>query len=74
MTPLPPKALIVTALKTYINSLAIGQTLTFTRLAQVAYDASPVVTNITAVTLNGGTSDLTATAQQIVKWAAVTVS
>lgn len=68
------KALIVTALKTYINSLAIGQTLRFTRLAQVAYDASPGVTNITGVTLNAGTSDLTATAQQIVKWSSVVVS
>lgn len=68
------KALVATALKNYINSLALGQTLTFTRLAQVAYDASPGVTNVSSVTLNGGTADLTATNQQVIKWSTVTVN
>jgi uncharacterized phage protein gp47/JayE len=70
--PVATKALIVTALKSYINALALGSTLTYSRLAQVAYDASPGVTNITAVTLNGGAADLAATAQQVVKWSSVT--
>lgn len=72
--PVATKALITAALKTYINSLALGQSLTYSRLAQIAYDASPSVTNITAVTLNGGTSDLAATVQQVVKWSSVTVN
>jgi hypothetical protein len=72
--PVATKALITAALKTYINSLALGQSLTYSRLAQIAYDASPGVTNVTAVTLNGGTSDLAATVQQVVKWSAVTVN
>lgn len=72
--PVATKALIVVALKTYINSLPLGQPLTYSRLSQVAYDASPGVTNITAATLNAGTADLAATAQQIVKWLAVTVN
>jgi uncharacterized phage protein gp47/JayE len=72
--PVATKALITTALKTYINSLALGQSLTYSRLAQIAYDASPGVTNVTAVTLNGGTSDLAATVQQVVKWSSVTVN
>jgi len=67
-------ALVQTALQNYINSLAIGQTLSYTRLAQVAYDASPGVTNVTATTLNGGTSDLAAASQQIVKYGTVTVA
>lgn len=72
--PVATKALITAALKTYINSLALGQSLTYSRLAQIAYDASPGVTNVTAVTLNGGTSDLAATVQQVVKWSSVTVN
>jgi uncharacterized phage protein gp47/JayE len=72
--PVATKALIVTAIKNYINSLPLGQTLAYSRLLQVAYDASPGVTNITGYTLNGGTSDLTATSQQVIKWAGVTVS
>ncbi|WP_454763387.1 baseplate J/gp47 family protein [Cupriavidus campinensis] len=73
------KALVVTALKTYINSLprdATTQvmTLPYSRLAQVAYDASPGVVNVTGVTLNGGAADLVATAKQTIKWSSVTVA
>lgn len=68
------KALIVTALKNYINALSLGQTLPYSRLAQVAYDASPGVTNITGVTLNSGTADLAATNLQVIKWLAVSVA
>ncbi|QMV32421.1 hypothetical protein 8G_00027 [Ralstonia phage Hyacinthe] len=68
------KALIVTALKTYINALKLGQALPYSRLAQVAYDASPGVTNITGVTLNSGTADLAATSLQVIKWSAVSVA
>jgi uncharacterized phage protein gp47/JayE len=60
-------ALVQTALQTYINTLPLGTSLAYSRLAQVAYDASPAVTNVTGVTLNGGTSDITATNQQVVK-------
>ena len=72
--PVATKALVVTAIKSYINSLPLGTALAYSRLAQVAYDASPGVTNITAVTLNGGTADLTATSQQVVKWTSVVVN
>ncbi len=66
--------LVQAALQSYINSLAIGQTLSYSRLAQVAYDASPGVTNVTGTTLNSGTADLAATNQQIVKYGTVTVA
>lgn len=72
--PVATKALIAAALKAYINSLPLGTALTYSRLAQVAYDASPGVTNITAVTINGGTSDLAATAQQVIKWNSIVVN
>lgn len=68
------KAAVQAALTNYINSLAIGQTLTYSRLAQLAYDASPGVTNVTSVTLNAGTADLTATNHQIIKAGTITVS
>ena len=60
-------ALVSTAIANYINALTIGQTLTYSRLTQIAYDASPGVTNVTSVTLNGGTTDLVATSQQVIK-------
>ncbi|MRW88877.1 baseplate protein [Duganella sp. FT80W] len=68
------RALVVTALQTYINSLALGQTLQYTRLAAIAYGASAGVANVSGVTLNAGTADLTATAQQVIKHSTVVVS
>lgn len=62
------------AIAAYINGLGIGATLRYTRLAQLAYDASPGVINVTAVTLNAGTSDLTATAKQLVRAGTITVT
>lgn len=67
-------ALVVSALRNYINALTLGQTLTYSRLAQVAYDASPGVTNVTAVTLNGGTADVAATSKQVIKAGTLTVA
>ena len=66
-------ALVSTALSIYINSLGLGQSLPYSRLAQIAYDASPGVTNVTGVTLNGGTADLAATSKQVIKSGALTV-
>lgn len=67
-------ATVTAALTNYINSLALGQSLPYSRLAQIAYDASAGVTNVTAVTLNSGTADLAATALQVIKAGTVTVS
>jgi uncharacterized phage protein gp47/JayE len=67
-------ALVQTALQNYINTLPLGSSLAYSRLAQVAYDASPGVTNVTGVTLNGGTSDVTADAKTVVKAATITVT
>jgi len=72
--PVATKATVRTAVLAYIASLTLGQTLTYTRLVQIAYDASPGVTNITGLTLNGGAADITATAKQRVLGGTVTVS
>jgi uncharacterized phage protein gp47/JayE len=72
--PVATKALAQAAVEAYIASLQLGDTLAYTRLAQVAYDASPGITNITSLTLNGGTADLTATAQERILTGTVTVN
>jgi uncharacterized phage protein gp47/JayE len=66
-------AQVIAALQAYINTLAIGATLPFTKLASVAFGASAGVTNVTGITLNGGTADLTATIQQVIKTGTLTV-
>jgi uncharacterized phage protein gp47/JayE len=63
-----------TALTSYINSLGIGVLLPFTRLAQIAYDASAGVTKVSGISLNGGAADLAASARQTIKAGAITVS
>lgn len=57
----------VAAVVAFINGLSLGYELPYTRLVQVIYDSSPGITNVTGVTLNGGTSDMTATAAQVVR-------
>lgn len=68
-------ALVNAALESYVASLVLGQTLPFTQLATVAYGASPYVTNVTGVTLNGSSADdLTATASQVIRAGTISVS
>jgi uncharacterized phage protein gp47/JayE len=62
------------ALQVYVNALPVGSTLPFSRLSQVAYDASPNISNVTGVTLNGGTADLTVTTLQVVKSGSLGIS
>lgn len=40
---------VATALSAYVNTLALGQTLAFSRITQVIYDTSPGITNVTGV-------------------------
>lgn len=67
-------ALVQTAVQSYINSLSLGQLLPYTQLAAVAYAASPYVLNVSAITLNGTTADLSATNKQVIKSGTVTVN
>ncbi|MEQ9723886.1 baseplate J/gp47 family protein [Yersinia alsatica] len=67
-------SLVTAALQTYIASLSLGQLLPFTQLATVAYGASPLVTNVSGVTLNSGTSDLAATQRQVIRAGTIAVS
>ena len=67
-------AAVAAALGTFINALPVGAPLPWSRLAQVAYDASASVLNVTAVTLNGGNADLLPGQSGVVKAGTVTVN
>ncbi|WP_141259922.1 baseplate J/gp47 family protein, partial [Komagataeibacter diospyri] len=54
------EATISTNIATYLNGLAIGDAASYSRLIQIAYASSTSVTNVTGVTLSGGTVDLPA--------------
>ena len=59
-------AAVVAVLQKTINALPIGGSLPYNLLSSIAFSV-PGVTNVTGITLNGGTADLGATPQQIVK-------
>ena len=60
--------IVQAAIVAYINGLGLGNSLAYTRLAQVAYDCAPgVITDVTGLLLNGATSDIAATNQQTIK-------
>ncbi|GBR19954.1 baseplate J/gp47 family protein [Asaia spathodeae] len=52
------QALITTAISTYFNGLDIGQGAVYSRLSVLAYGASPSVTSISNLLLNGQTADI----------------
>jgi uncharacterized phage protein gp47/JayE len=62
------------ALQLYIAALPVGAPLPYARLAQLAFDASPNIANVTGATLNAGTADLTASAVQVIKPGTIAVS
>lgn len=66
-------AAVEAALEAFINALPIGGPLPFTILPSIAFGVQGV-TNVTAITLNGGTADVVPTAQQIVKTGTLAVS
>jgi uncharacterized phage protein gp47/JayE len=61
------------ALTSFIRRLELGVSLPYTQLAAIAYDVAGVV-NVTDVTLNSGTSDLTADNQHKINSGTITVS
>jgi Baseplate J-like protein len=66
-------AQVTAALQAFIDALPIGASLPFTILSSIAYGVSGV-TNVTGVTLNGGTADIDPTAAQIIKAGTISVS
>lgn len=67
-------AAVVTAIQAYIASLKLGQLLPYTQLAAIAYGVSSAITNVSGVTLNGATADLSATQKQVIRPGTITVA
>jgi uncharacterized phage protein gp47/JayE len=67
-------AAVASAFEDSIATLPIGATLSYTRLAQLAYDASGVVTNLSGLLLNGGSADLVPPLFGAVRTGVVTVA
>jgi uncharacterized phage protein gp47/JayE len=68
------QAQVSAALTSYVNSLPVGAALPWSRLAQVAYGASPAVINVLSALLNGGTGDIVPGAGGVVKAGSVAVA
>jgi uncharacterized phage protein gp47/JayE len=64
---------VIAALSAFIGTLKLETPLPYTQLAAIAYGV-PGVTNVSSVTLNSGTSDLGASAKQIIKPGTISVS
>lgn len=70
----PIIAALTSSITAYINSLPLGASLPLTRLAQLAYSASPAVNNVTAISLNGQADDVVVPSNGVVKAGSVVVS
>ncbi len=66
-----PAQIAVTA---YINALPMGSALPYSRLAQIIYDTSSGITNVTGITINSATADVGGTTGTVVRAGTVTVS
>ena len=67
-------AAVAQALEAYINTLPIGASLPLTKLAQLSYGASPSVTNVAQLQINGSGDDLVPPVSGVVKAGVVAVS
>lgn len=65
--------LVGTALTTFLNTLPLGTSLSYTQLAAIAYGVAGV-TNVTGVQLNSTTADLPVTVKQVIKAGTIVVS
>ena len=64
----------LSALNQYIDGLGVGVSLPYSRLANVAYQADPNITNVLGLTSNGGTADIGGGVAQVVRARSITVS
>jgi hypothetical protein len=66
--------LVEKAVRIYLISLSLGKLLAYTQLVRIAYGASPLVTNVTFLRLNGGSADLAASPRQLIRPGTLVVS
>jgi uncharacterized phage protein gp47/JayE len=70
----PIQALVGDAIGSFIDRLSIGASLPLTKLAQIAYSASPAVVNVSALAANGSASDVAVAANGVVKAGIIAVN
>ncbi len=68
------QAAVAAAISAYVNALGVGVTMPYSVIAKLAYGAFTGITNVTSITLNGGTVDLVPTAFQVVHAGVITVN
>ena len=61
------RADVVIAVTNFLNSLELDEPCPYTVLAQIIYNVSPLITNVTGVLLNSGVLDLTTTNHEVIK-------
>jgi uncharacterized phage protein gp47/JayE len=71
--PAPVISKVATAVTKYVNCLPIGASLSITRIAQIAYQVSDLINNITNITINGEAQDLATSPNGVIKPSMVTV-
>lgn len=62
------------AIQSYISSLSLGQLLSYSKLISIAYGVTSAITNVTSVTLNGGTADMAANPKQVIRPGTISVA
>lgn len=66
---------VTAAITTAINTLNLGQTLSYTNLIKLCYDTVPgAVTNVVNPLLNNSTSDVICTSKQVIRAGAINIS
>lgn len=70
----PIQASVGAAVGSFINGLPIGGGLPLTRIAQIAYSASPAITNVSQIFANGGAVDITPGATGVIKAGTIVVN
>ena len=66
--------LVETAIINFISLLPVGVTFPYSMIANIAYNTSPGITNVTAISLNGATADIGGGQTQVVRVGSVTVN
>jgi uncharacterized phage protein gp47/JayE len=61
------------AISVYMAQLNLGQAMPWSRLAQLAYDASPGVLDVLNIRLNGAQADIAPTNQQVIELTSISV-
>lgn len=67
-------ALVLSAVTAYLNALPLATPVYYSRLWQIAHDASPDVVEIVSLTLTGGTPDVAITSQQVAKAGTIAIT